>query len=504
MAQKTRIKILTSETGGVPLSGGSNILKTGEMAYSYLAGTVSNGGDRLYIGTGDDSGGTAPSQEVIGGVYFTSMLDHQPGTLTASSALIVNNNKHIDELNVAGLRVDTNGGTGQVVSSIQTSMPGSPTNAQLITAAAVKGYVDSLDRDDDLGVSGNSGSGTVDLDNQSLIIVGATADSANDIRVAVSAQTATISLQDTAVTAGDYGSATAIPTFTVDDKGRLTAAGTVGISSSFTLSDGSNTDTFNNGETLTFSGTANEVDTAVTNNTVTIGLPSDVTIGNDLTVTTDLDVGGNAVIGGNHTVNGTTTSVNSTEITLDDPVLVLADGTTAADGLDRGVRFQWHNGSAVKEGFFGFDIQTQRFVFTNDEDFDAGGTDEDNASSPWSDAQFGGVYAGDLTLGVSTDTTITTSAGNLILDSFTGTTVINDTVDLNGSLDVSGTLTLGTELAVAEGGTGNTSFTDNGVLYGDGSNPLDVTAASSANGSLLQADSGAAPAFSNIIDCGTY
>ena len=502
MAQKTRIKILTSETGGVPLSGGSNILKTGEMAYSYLAGTVSNGGDRLYIGTGDDSGGTAPSQEVIGGVYFTSMLDHQPGTLTASSALIVNNNKHIDELNVAGLRVDTNGGTGQVVSSIETSMPGSPNNAQLITAAAVKGYVDSLDRDDDLGIAGNTGTGTIDLDSQSLTIVGNSAGSANNIRVVVSGQTATIDLQDTAVTAGDYGSATAIPTFTVDDKGRLTAAGTVGISSSFTLSDGTNTDTFNNGETLTFSGTANEVDTAVTNNTVTIGLPNDVTIGNDLTVTTDLDVGGNAVIGGNLTVNGTTTSVNSTEITLDDPVLVLADGTTAADGLDRGVRFQWHDGSAVKEGFFGFDIQTQRFVFTNDEDF--GDPDTDNASSPWSNAQFGGVYAGDLTLGVSTDTTITTSAGNLILDSFTGTTVINDTVDLNGSLDVSGTLTLGTELAVAEGGTGNTSFTDNGVLYGDGSNPLDVTAASSADGSLLQANSGAAPAFSNIIDCGTY
>ena len=30
--------------------------------------------------------------------------------------------------------------------------------------------------------------------------------------------------------------------------------------------------------------------------------------------------------------------------------------------------------------------------------------------------------------------------------------------------------------------------TDNGVLYGDGSNALDVTAASSADGSILQAD----------------
>jgi len=43
------------------------------------------------------------------------------------------------------------------------------------------------------------------------------------------------------------------------------------------------------------------------------------------------------------------------------------------------------------------------------------------------------------------------------------------------------------------------------VLYGDGSNDLDVTAASTAKGSILQtADSGGVPAFSNIIDGGTY
>lgn len=67
----------------------------------------------------------------------------------------------------------------------------------------------------------------------------------------------TIKISDTAVTAGSYGSATAVPTFTVDAQGRLTAASTAAISTSFTLTDNQgtpNTDTFNNGGTLTFAG----------------------------------------------------------------------------------------------------------------------------------------------------------------------------------------------------------------------------------------------------------
>jgi len=368
MAQKTRIKILTSSTSGVPLSSGSNILKTGEMAYSYFDGT---GGDRLYIGTGDDTGGTAPSQEVIGGVYFTDMLDHSKGTLTASSAIITNPNNYIDALNVSALRVDTDGGTGNVFTGFNTNDTlANATNAQIPGALAVKNYVDNNITAQDLDFAGNAGQGTgsVDLDSQSLTITGT-----DGITVTASGQTATIDLDpvltDAGGSAGTYGSATAIPSIEVNAQGQITAISTNAISSSFTLSDGSNTDTFNNGETLTFSATANETTVAVSNNEVTIGLPNDVTIGNNLTVN------------GNLTVSGTTTSVNTTEVTLNDPVMVLAENTSSDDGEDRGIRFKWYDGgsSTVKDGFFGFDHETERFVFTKDEDFSGG----EDASSPW-------------------------------------------------------------------------------------------------------------------------
>ena len=74
-------------------------LKLGELAYTYSTGTQSNLGDRLFVGEGGvDSNGDANVISVIGGQYFTDQLDHVHGTLTASSALIVDTNKAIDEI----------------------------------------------------------------------------------------------------------------------------------------------------------------------------------------------------------------------------------------------------------------------------------------------------------------------------------------------------------------------------------------------------------------------
>ena len=85
-------------------------LKLGELAYTYGTGTQGNNGDRLFIGEGGvDGNGDANNITAIGGQYFIDQLDHVAGTLTASSALLVDSNKAIDEIFVGNN--STTGGT---------------------------------------------------------------------------------------------------------------------------------------------------------------------------------------------------------------------------------------------------------------------------------------------------------------------------------------------------------------------------------------------------------
>jgi hypothetical protein len=100
MASIVRIK--RSEVSGNP-----STLGQGELAYSALTDNGSNGGDRLYIGMGTETSGNAVNHIVIGGKYFTDMLDHSKGVLTAGSALIVDADKKLDNLKVDNL--DFNG-----------------------------------------------------------------------------------------------------------------------------------------------------------------------------------------------------------------------------------------------------------------------------------------------------------------------------------------------------------------------------------------------------------
>ena len=98
------IKIRRSTGTAAP----SSVLALGEMGYAYGSGTQANSGDRLFIGTGGETNNLANVIDVIGGKYFTNLLDHVHGTRTASSALIVDSNGKLDVLDVDNLKLDTN------------------------------------------------------------------------------------------------------------------------------------------------------------------------------------------------------------------------------------------------------------------------------------------------------------------------------------------------------------------------------------------------------------
>ncbi len=119
----------------------------------------------------------------------------------------------------------------------------------------------------------------------------------------------------------DINGSAAIAHTKINFDGSGLTSGSLGL----TVGDGSSTDVVNVGvDTLVVAGTANEIDTAVTNNTVTIGLADSIsgnrTFANNVTITGDL------------TVNGTQTIVDSTTLDISGSLVRVNYGGGATEG----------------------------------------------------------------------------------------------------------------------------------------------------------------------------
>jgi len=179
MANTLRIKRRTSGASGAPSS-----LKNAELAFNEVDET-------LYYGKGDASGDATSVLAIAGPGAFA----------TLTGAQTISGNKTF---------------TGTVI------VPTPSSN----THAATKAYVDTA-------VSAVSGSFTLagDSGSNQTITLGdtLTVSGGTGLSSATTSDTVTINLDNTAVTAAAYGSATAVATFTVDAQGRLTAAATTNI-----------------------------------------------------------------------------------------------------------------------------------------------------------------------------------------------------------------------------------------------------------------------------------
>ena len=226
-----------------------------------------------------------------------------------------------------------------------------------------------------LAVQGDSGTAdSIALASETLDIAGGTGLSTTG---GSGTSTITVALDNTAVTPGSYGSTTAIPTFTVDQQGRLTAAGTAAITAGFTLAGDSGTSGIANGDTATVSG-GTGVTTAVSGDEVTVSIgqavatTSNVTFNNvavDGTLTSDditaanMTASGNVIVTGNLTVNGTTTTVNSNTVNIGDNIIVLNSDETGTPSANAGIEIERGTSTNV---LVRYKEAADRWEFTND------------------------------------------------------------------------------------------------------------------------------------------
>lgn len=169
-----------------------------------------------------------------------------------------------------------------------------------------------------------------------------------------------------------------------------------GIDLTFGIAGDSGTGTVSTSQTLTVSGTTNEIVTSATGQAITVGFVTNPSIAGNLTIAGDL------------TVNGTTTTVNTDSFIVEDP-LVKFGNNNAADIVDLGVYWAY-TATGVKYGGIVRDASDANDAIT----FYEGGVTEPTTTvadfGTLADVKFGTVRSGTWNGTAIIDTYISSAA----------------------------------------------------------------------------------------------
>jgi hypothetical protein len=282
MAQTIKIKRSTS--AAVP----SSALSAGELAYSFNS-------NKLFIGDGS-------SNDIIGGQLYTDMLDHTAGTLTASSAIVVDASSKIDNLLVDNLQLN-----GNTVSS---------TSGNLILSSATGSISLAGAATEILIVDGSSTAFTITEGTSNYL----TLDTTNAAEKVVFNKQIEVGLDGTTGYTLPTSDGTNGQALITDGSGAVSFT-TISTILTVGADSGSNDNVSLISDVLSFTG-GEGIDTTVTDNTITIA-------GEDASTSNK----------GIASFNSTNFTVSSGAVSANDITLTAEDSSTAAASIGEGFTF---------------------------------------------------------------------------------------------------------------------------------------------------------------------